>query len=73
MATAPTTDRRRALGAFLKARRARLAPVAVGLPAAARRRTPGLRREEVAQLSGVSATWYTWIEQGREISFSAAA
>ena len=52
------------LGAFLRERRARLDPAAFGLPLA-RRRTPGLRREEVAQLAHVSATWYTWLEQGR--------
>lgn len=52
------------LGSFLKERRARLDPAAFGLPLS-RRRTPGLRREEVAQLAHVSATWYTWLEQGR--------
>ena len=52
------------LGAFLKDRRARLDPAAFGF-GAARRRTPGLRREEVAHLADVSATWYTWLEQGR--------
>jgi transcriptional regulator with XRE-family HTH domain len=52
------------LGAFLKERRARLDPKDYGLPLS-RRRTPGLRREEVAQLAHVSATWYTWLEQGR--------
>lgn len=52
------------LGSFLKERRARLDPAAFGLPLA-RRRTPGLRREEVAQIAHVSATWYTWLEQGR--------
>jgi len=52
------------LGSFLKERRARLDPASFGLPLA-RRRTPGLRREEVAQLAHVSATWYTWLEQGR--------
>lgn len=52
------------LGSFLKERRARLDPAAFGLPTT-RRRTPGLRREEVAQLAHVSATWYTWLEQGR--------
>lgn len=52
------------LGTFLKDRRARLDPAALGLPLA-RRRTPGLRREEVAQRANVSATWYTWLEQGR--------
>ncbi|KAG0164376.1 hypothetical protein DFQ28_009336 [Apophysomyces sp. BC1034] len=50
-----------------------MTPADVGLPRGARRRTPGLRREEVAQLCGVSATWYTWIEQGRPVSASADA
>ncbi|MEK8127781.1 helix-turn-helix transcriptional regulator [Paenibacillus filicis] len=59
-----------ALAEFLSAHRARLQPVDVGLPAGTRRRTPGLRREEVAQLAGVSTTWYTWLEQGREITVS---
>jgi transcriptional regulator with XRE-family HTH domain len=63
------------LGAFLRARRAHLAPSDVGLPPVSgeRRRTPGLRREEVALLCGVSATWYTWLEQGRPISMSPSA
>ena len=52
------------LGAYLKDRRGRLDPAAFGF-SATRRRTPGLRREEVAQLSNISATWYTWLEQGR--------
>ena len=52
------------LGAYLRDRRAKLDPAAFGLPMA-RRRTPGLRREEVAQRANVSATWYTWLEQGR--------
>src|SRR5690348_5526063 len=52
------------LGAYLKDRRARLDPAALGLPAE-RRRTPGLRREEVAQRANISPTWYTWLEQGR--------
>ncbi|SDD71370.1 Helix-turn-helix domain-containing protein [Paenibacillus sp. UNCCL117] len=59
-----------ALAEFLVSHRARLQPVDVGLPAGTRRRTPGLRREEVAQLAGVSTTWYTWLEQGREITVS---
>jgi transcriptional regulator with XRE-family HTH domain len=53
-----------ALGAYLRDRRAKLDPTAFGLPLR-RRRTPGLRREEVAQRAQVSATWYTWLEQGR--------
>src|SRR5579862_2377350 len=52
------------LGRYLKDRRTRLDPVALGFPMS-RRRTPGLRREEVAQRANVSATWYTWLEQGR--------
>jgi transcriptional regulator with XRE-family HTH domain len=52
------------LGAYLKDRRAKLDPAAFGFPLK-RRRTPGLRREEVAQRAHVSATWYTWLEQGR--------
>jgi len=52
------------LGTYLKDRRAKLDPAAFGF-ALARRRTPGLRREEVAQRANVSATWYTWLEQGR--------
>jgi transcriptional regulator with XRE-family HTH domain len=65
--------RRVELAAFLRAQRARLRPADVGLPRdrhPGRRRTPGLRREEVAQLSGVGVTWYTWLEQGRNISAS---
>lgn len=65
--------RRKALGDFLRAQRERLTPAEAGLGAGGRRRTPGLRREEVAQLGGVSATWYSWIEQGREVSASAPA
>lgn len=53
------------LGAYLKDRRAKLDPATFGFPLA-RRRTPGLRREEVAQRANVSATWYTWLEQGRQ-------
>src|SRR5690606_34539281 len=65
--------RRRALGDFVRARREALMPAALGLPPGARRRTPGLRREEVAQLAGLSVTWYTWLEQGRAISVSPKA
>ncbi|MEV0278263.1 helix-turn-helix transcriptional regulator [Streptomyces sp. NPDC050610] len=68
---ATTTGRRRPeLAAFLRSRRARVTPADVGMPAGLRRRTPGLRREEVAQLSGVGVTWYTWLEQGRPINAS---
>lgn len=55
---------------FLKAKRSKIHPQMVGLPTGTRRRTPGLRREEVAQLAGVSTTWYTWLEQGRDINVS---
>ena len=67
---APDELRRRELAAFLRSRRERLSPADVGLPAGGRRRTPGLRREEVAQLAGVGITWYTWLEQGRDIRVS---
>jgi hypothetical protein len=62
--------RRRELSDFLRTRRARIAPTDVGLPATSRRRTAGLRREEVAHLAGMSATWYTWLEQKRPIRVS---
>ena len=62
--------RRRELADFLRNRRERIAPEDVGLPPASRRRTPGLRREEVATLAGVGVTWYTWLEQGRDINAS---
>lgn len=62
-----------ALAAFLRACRERLQPGQAGLPAGARRRAPGLRREEVAQLAGISTTWYTWIEQGRSVVVSPRA
>jgi transcriptional regulator with XRE-family HTH domain len=65
--------RRAELAAFLRARRARLRPSDVGLPddsVPGRRRTPGLRREEIAELSGVGVTWYSWLEQGRDIPAS---
>lgn len=61
-----TTAHRRELARFLRSRRARISPADLGLPAG-RRRTPGLRREEVASAAGVSLTWYTWLEQGRDI------
>lgn len=64
------TSRRAELGDFLKARRAGLRPEDVGLPPGPRRRTPGLRREEVALLAGVGVSWYTWLEQGRPINAS---
>jgi transcriptional regulator with XRE-family HTH domain len=58
---------RRELAEFLRSRRQHVDPASVGLPGGGARRTPGLRREEVALLSGVSHTWYTWLEQGRDI------
>ncbi|GBQ35286.1 helix-turn-helix domain-containing protein [Gluconacetobacter azotocaptans] len=65
-------DQRPVLGAFLRARREALPPERAGvMRVSARRRTPGLRREEVAQLCGISTTWYTWAEQGRDITLSA--
>ncbi len=71
-AAAPSNGERRRveLADFLRRRRASLKPDAVGLPNGGRRRTPGLRREEVAQLAGVGATWYTWLEQGRDVRAS---
>jgi len=55
------------LGTFLRSRRERLAPADAGLPITGRRRTPGLRREELALLAGISATWLTYLEQGRDV------
>jgi transcriptional regulator with XRE-family HTH domain len=63
--------RRAELARFLRTRRERLSPADVGLPVAGRRRTPGLRREELAALAGVGTSWYTWLEQGRAITVSA--
>jgi len=68
--TAGRAVQRAELGAFLRARREAGDPVAAGFGAGARRRTPGLRREEIAQLAGLSVTWYTWLEQARDISVS---
>jgi transcriptional regulator with XRE-family HTH domain len=66
--TTSSPSRREELRAFLRSRRARLTPADVGLPDdGARRRTPGLRREELAALAGVGVSWYTWLEQGRDI------
>ena len=66
----PSSEERKELGVFLSSRRARLQPGESGLPTGPRR-TPGLRREEVALLAGVSVSWYTWLEQGRDIGVSA--
>ena len=71
-ASDPTACRHAELATFLRACRAGLKPEDVGLIAPpGRRNTPGLRREEVAQISGVGVTWYTWLEQGRPITTSA--
>ena len=61
---------RKQLAEFLRSCRARLSPVQVGLPEPSRRRRPGLRREEVAALARVSITWYSWLEQGRDVQAS---
>ncbi|PNE35245.1 XRE family transcriptional regulator [Streptomyces eurocidicus] len=63
--------RRGELAAFLRSRRERVTPEQAGLPRGPRRRTPGLRREEVAHLAAVGVTWYTWLEQARDIKVSA--
>ncbi|MFI1655365.1 helix-turn-helix domain-containing protein [Streptomyces sp. NPDC020472] len=69
-AASETDVRRHELAAFLRSRRERITPEQVGLPRGRRRRTPGLRREEVAHLSAVGVTWYTWLEQARDIQVS---
>lgn len=68
--TPASTLRRQELGAFLRAARERMDPASAGSATTPRRRTPGLRREEVASLAGVGLTWYTWLEQGRPINAS---
>jgi transcriptional regulator with XRE-family HTH domain len=73
MFTVDSVVRRRELGDFVRAQREQLAPAAIGLTGVRRRRTPGLRREEVAELAGLSTTWYTWIEQARDVSVSPTA
>src|SRR5215831_13978817 len=60
-------NRRTDIAQFLRSRRERLMPKAAGLPSGQRRRTPGLRREEVAQLAGIGSGWYTFLEQGRDV------
>ncbi|HEY4387671.1 MAG TPA: helix-turn-helix transcriptional regulator [Ktedonobacteraceae bacterium] len=65
------SEHRQALADFLRTRRARLTPADVGLPPGIRRRTPGLRREEVAQLANMGTSWYVWLEQGRNVHPSA--
>ncbi|MBB3662211.1 transcriptional regulator with XRE-family HTH domain [Prauserella sediminis] len=71
MTSASPAGRREQLRDFLRTCRARLTPDDVGIATAGRRRTPGLRREEVASLAGVGVSWYTWLEQGRDINVSA--
>jgi transcriptional regulator with XRE-family HTH domain len=73
MVAVRSSEQRRALGDFVRAQRERTAPESLGLPPGSRRRTPGLRREELAQLCGLSTTWFTWIEQGRDVSVSPSA
>src|SRR5579862_8050038 len=63
-------ERRNELAHFLRTRRERISPKAVGLPGGSRRRTPGLRREELASLAGIGVRWYTNLEQGRNIMVS---
>lgn len=70
MGSEQESQRLQELGDFLRTRRARLAPEDMGLSPGSRRRTPGLRRAEVAHLAGVSVDWYTWLEQGRPITVS---
>ena len=72
MAVSAANSRQSELGDFLRSRRQKLTPKAVGLPAGRRRRTPGLRREEVAELAGIGVDWYIRLEQGRTVSPSAA-
>jgi len=67
-----TNPSRKELGDFLRSRRERLSPEAVGLKSARRRRTPGLRREEVAELADIGVDWYVRLEQGREVNPSSA-
>ncbi len=62
-----TATRSRELAGLLRSRRERLQPADVGLPVGARRRTRGLRRDEVAQLAAISSTYYTFLEQGRDL------
>lgn len=69
-ATNAANHNRKLLGTFLRTRRESLDPNRLGLPRMRHRRTPGLRREEVAQLADVGVTWYTWLEQGRDIKAS---
>jgi transcriptional regulator with XRE-family HTH domain len=70
MSMQDTVERRRELADFLRSRRERVSPEGLGIPNLGRRRTPGLRREEVALLAGISSTWYTYLEQGRDVRVS---
>ena len=72
MAAPGTNSRQSELGDFLRSRRQKLTPKVAGLPEGRRRRTPGLRREEVAELAGIGVDWYIRLEQGRSVSPSAA-
>src|SRR4051795_3814986 len=71
LAPPPSQARRAELADFLRQRRAQVSPERFGIERNGRRRTPGLRREEVAQLANVGLSWYTWLEQGRDIKPSA--
>jgi transcriptional regulator with XRE-family HTH domain len=73
MTNRPSAEQRREFGAFLSSRRARLQPKEYGSAGGPAAHTAGLRREEVAVLAGVSVSWYTWLEQGRDIQPSADA
>ncbi len=73
MKSETATTRRKELASFLQIIRNRSQPADFGFPSGNRRRTAGLRREEMAQIVGISTTWYTWIEQGREVNISAEA
>ncbi len=68
--TGGVSTRSEELGRFLRSRRERLSPADVDLPGGPRRRVKGLRREEVAVLANVGTTWYTWLEQGRDVRAS---
>src|SRR3954451_10846910 len=69
---APPPTRRDELADFLRLHREAISPASVGLPASGRRRRPALRREELAGRAGVGLSWYTWLEQGRDITPSAS-
>jgi transcriptional regulator with XRE-family HTH domain len=72
LGVAPPPTRHEELGSFLRMHREGKSPASVGLPTSGTRRTPGLRREELAQLAGVGLSWYTWLEQGRDVTPSAS-